>query len=186
MARKESMDRGNDNFSMLLDIIFNLTPLQADALYKELRTRYTSKGHTKYYNTECVQDKENGVVRLTEYQFRALQIKYGRRYLQHAIQEMTNYINWLKQHQDEPKYRSQLEKLMKRTHCKELDYGGWVYSKCHKYINKVDTQIIINPFVIEDVSVARRYIESLSPEMRKMPDVMWLVEKFPELNDLIE
>ena len=186
MARKKSMDHGLDNFTMLLDIISNLTPKQIEAEYVRMRTKYTNKGMTKLWNTEGEEDKDNGVVRLTRFQFKALRNKYGITYMKHALKEMTAYIKWLELHQDVFKYKQKLNDLQSRTHTKELDYGGWVYSKCKKYISQVDTQIIVNPFVIEDISVARKYIESLSSEMRKMPDVMWLVEKFPELNDLIE
>lgn len=186
MARKKSMDHGNDTFSMLLDIISNLSPNQIEAEYQRMKIKYTNKGHTKLYNVEGEEDKENGKVRLTRYQFKALQMKYGLTYMKHALQEMTGYIQWLELHQDQSKYKQKLNDLNQRTHAKEFDYGGWVYSKCKKYIQQINTQIIVNPFTINDVSVARRYIESLSPETRKMPDVLWLVEKFPELNDLLE
>lgn len=186
MARKKSMDHGNDTFSMLLDIISNLSPNQIEAEYQRMKIKYTNKGHTKLYNVEGEEDKENGKVRLTRYQFKALQMKYGLTYMKHALQEMTGYIQWLELHQDQSKYKQKLNDLNQRTHAKEFDHGGWVYSKCKKYIRQIDTQIIVNPFTINDVSVARRYIESLSLETRRMPDVLWLVQKFPELNDLIE
>ena len=187
MARKISQDRGNDNYTMLIDLILSLTPNQVKLLYQELKARYTNRGHTKKYNVDGEIDKENGRIRLTEYQYKALKLKYGETYMKHAMRELDGYIEFLELHQDIGKYRSKLCQINSRTHSKELDYGGWVYDKCKKYISAIDTNtIIVNPFLIEDISVARKYIESLSPSMRKMPDVIWLVEKFPELNDLIE
>ncbi|MBP5597580.1 MAG: hypothetical protein J6Y02_19570 [Pseudobutyrivibrio sp.] len=190
MARKKSMDHGNDTFSMVLDIIAGLTAKQLENEYIRLRTRYTNKGHTKLYNVEGEEDKDNGKVRLTRYQFKALSMKYGNAYMKKALQELTNYIIFMEEHPDYVSKKGKtskqiLDDLNTRTHTKELD-GGWVFDKLKKYISSVDTQIIVNPFTINDVSVAKRYIESLSSEMRKMPDVMWLVEKFPELNDLVE
>ena len=46
--------------------------------------------------------------------------------------------------------------------------------------------VIINPFLINDYDVAKKYIECLSPGMRKQPDVIWLIEKFPELQELVD
>lgn len=190
MARKKSMDRGNNNFSMLMDIICNLTPKQIEREYIRMRTRYTKRGLTKLWNAEGEQDKENGKIRLTEYQMKALYIKYGETYMKHALQQLTDYIVFMEEHPDYMSKKGRtakeiLDDLQTRNHTKELD-GGWVFDKMKKYVRKVDTYISVNPFVIEDISVARKYIESLPMEMRKMPDVMWLVEKFPELNDLLE
>ena len=136
MARKKSLDRDNDVYSLLLGIILDLSPNQAEAEYKYLRDKYTNRGRTKTYNS-------NGD-------------------------------------------RNKLNELLKRTHAKELDYGGWVYEKCKRFINASDTKININPFDINDISVARKYIENLSMEMRKMPDVQMLVLRFPELKELCE
>lgn len=188
MGRKIDLDRGNDNLSMLIDLIMGLSPGQIKSLYIELRDRYTKRGRTVYYNELGEVDKENGKVRLTPYQYKSIRVKYGEQYTHRALTEMTNYIKYLELHQDEAKYRNKLVQLNQRSHCKELEYGGWVYDKCKSLICSPvsSTDIIINPFTIDDYSVAKKYIESLSPEMRRMPDVMGLVEKFPELNDLIE
>lgn len=186
MVRKESLDHGNDNYTMLIDLILNLTPTQVKMLYQELKARYTNRGHTKRYNALGELDKEHGRIRLTEYQFKTLRLKYGKTYMQKALNEMDEYIAWLELHQDIGKYRSKLCQLNSRTHAKEFDAGGWVYDKCKKYINQVNTDVCVSPFLIEDISVARKYIEALPLSMRKMPDVMWLVEKFPELQELVE
>lgn len=186
MARKKSLDRDNDVYSLLLGIILDLSPNQAEAEYKYLRDKYTNRGRTKTYNSNGDIDKENGKVRLTPFQFRGLQTKYGDVYVRRAIAEMEEYIRFLELHQDVGKYRNKLNELLKRTHAKELDYGGWVYEKCKRFINASDTKININPFDINDISVARKYIENLSMEMRKMPDVQMLVLRFPELKELCE
>lgn len=193
MARKASMDTGNDNYTMLIDIIINLTPKQARDLYQELKPRFTRKAHTKIYNVLGEIDPENGKIRLTEYQYKALRTKYGDTYMNKAFQELDSRIRYYEQHPDnfDPSGRSYKQKLRdmnKRTHVKELDYKGWVYEKCKGYIQQKskEIEVSVNPYLIEDVSVARKYIEGMSKEMRKMPDVLWLVEKFPELIDLIE
>lgn len=188
MARKVDLDRGNDNYSMLIDLIMSLTPKQVKLLYQELKARYTSRAHTKIYNELGEQDKEQGKIRLTEYQYKTLRTKYGDNYIHKSFHVLTEYIKYLELHQDISKYRSKLCQLNSRTHSKELDYGGWVYDKCKGYIIKQDeiTNLTVNPFLIDDFSVAKKYIECLPPSMRRQPDVMFLVEKFPELNDLIE
>jgi hypothetical protein len=184
MVRKKSLERGNDNYTMLIDLILSLTPNQVKLLYQELKARFTNRGHTRLYNLEGEIDKEKGKVRLTPYQYQAIRTKYGDNYMKHALKEMTEYLTWLELHQDIPKYRSQLLKLNSRTHSKEMDYDGWIYNKCKKYISEVLSENVkVNPFLIDDISVARKYIESLSPEMRRMPDVICLLEKFPELHE---
>ena len=50
MARK--IDRGLDIYDLLIDLVMNLTPLQAKNLYIELSARYIRKGRTKQYNRE--------------------------------------------------------------------------------------------------------------------------------------
>ena len=182
MARKESLDHGNDNYTVLIDLILSLTPTQVKLLLQELKARYTNRGHTKKYNREGVIDKEHGRIRLTEYQYKTLRLKFGDTYMKHAMYEMDNYIEWLELHQDIGKYRSKLCQLNYRTHSKEFDYGGWIYDKCKKYIRPLeDVNVCVNPLLIEDISVARKYIESLPMSMRQQPDVMGLLIKFPEL-----
>jgi len=188
MARKESLDHGKDDLTMLIELLVTLTPTQQKSLYEDLKTRYTNRKHTKIYNELGEIDKVNGKVRLTEHQYKSLRVKYGDSYMNKALQEMTRYINFLETHQDESKYRRKLEDLNKRSHCKEFEFGGWVYEKCKCFICKQEglEEVRINPFLIDDISVARKYIESLPMSMRRQPDVMWIVEKFPELNDLLE
>lgn len=188
MARKESLERGNDNYTMLIDLILNLTPKQVKLLYTELKSRYSGRAMTKVYNELGEIDKENGKVRLTEHQYKTLRVKYGDTYMNKALHVMSEYIRFLELHQDESKWRSKLQTLKARTHCKELEFGGWVYDKCKSYICKQEdiSNISINPFTIDDISVAKKYIEALPLSMRKQPDVIWLIEKFPELNNLLE
>lgn len=184
MARKDSLERGNDNYTKAIDIILNLTPTQIKLLLPELVARYTKKGHTKLYTSDGVIDKEKGKVRLTEYQYKTLKLKYGDTYMRHSMEELTNYIKWLELHQDISKYKSKLMQLNSRTHAKELDYGGWVYDKCKKYIKTIsEINLNVNPYLIEDISVARKYIACMSPALRREPDVQFLFEKFPELID---
>ena len=188
MARKIDLDRGNDNLTMLIDLILDLSPNQVKMLYQELKARYTRRAHTKLYNELGEVDKVNGKVRLTEHQMKTLRVKYGDSYFFRALTEMTNYVKFLELHKDEAKYRSKLCQLNSRTHNKELESGGWVYEKCKSLICKQDDlkDIITSPYLIDDYSVARKYVESLPQQMRKMPYLLWLVEKFPELNDLLE
>ena len=188
MARKQSLDMGNDNLTMLIDIILSLTPKQVEKEYLRMRTMYTNKGHTKIYNELGEEDKENGKIRLTRHQYKTIRTKYGSNYMNKALHTLTEYIKYLELHQDISKYKQKLLELNSRTHSKELSYGGWVYEKCKQWVVQQDEidNLIINPFLIDDYSVAKKYIESLSIEMRKEPDVLWLVEKFPELKDLID
>lgn len=189
MARKRSADSGNDNYTLLIDLILNLTPKQVKLLYTELRDRYTNRGHTKIYNVLGEIDKEHGRIRLTEFQYKNLRVKYGDTYMNRALQVLDDYIQYLEQHQDESKYRNKLIELKGRTHNKELSYGGWVYKKCQGYICKQPEENVVqpvNPFLIEDITVAKKYIEGLSPAMRRMPDVQLLLTKFPTLKDLFE
>lgn len=187
MARKTDLDRGNDNYTLLIQLIMSLTPKQAKMLLQELNARYSRRARTKLYNSLGEIDKEHGRIRLTEHQYKTLRVKYGDTYMNRALQEMDNYIHFLEEHQDENRYKQQLLKYNSQTHAKYFDYGGWVYEKYKSLVcQKVSDHLPVNPFLIEDYSVARQYVESLSPSMRKMPDVMFLAEKFPELNDLLE
>jgi len=193
LARKIDLDRGNDNYSMLIDLIMTLSPAQARKEYEALKIKYSKRARVKIYNELGQEDKENGKIRLTEHQYKSLRVKYGDTYVNKAFTRLTEYIKWLEENpdyigKDGKSGRYKLTELNKRSHNKELSYGGWVYRELKHLIcvqNGLE-DIVINPFLIEDYSVARKYVESLSPEMRKMPDVIWLVEKFPELNDLIE
>lgn len=186
MVRKNSLDRGNDTYTMLIDLILGLSPNQVKLLYQELKARYTTRAHTKKWTPEGEVDKEKGRIRLTEYQFKALRLKFGETYMKHALFELDNYIKFLELHQDESKYRGKLCQINSRTHSKELDYGGWVYDKCKKYINKLEEcNLSVNPLLIEDFSVAKKYIELMPISMRRQPDVLFLIEKFPELEYLL-
>ena len=73
MARK--IDRGLDIYDLLIDIVMNLSPLQAKNLYIELSSRYSKRGRTKLYNSNGELDSK-GKVRLTEYQYKALRTDY--------------------------------------------------------------------------------------------------------------
>lgn len=194
MARKIDLDRGNDTRSLLLDMIMNLSDTQVERIYKELFARYgaTKGSHKQPYNPDGVIDKENGYVLLTKHQFKSLLTKYGENYVHHAFKEWQNYLIYLKEHPDFKdkqgvRYGYKYEQYMKRTHIKELSEGGWIYTNNKKYIHTVskEVNIQVNPYLINDYTVARKYVESLSIPMRSNPDVMFLVRKFPELADLV-
>lgn len=187
MARKESLDHGKDDLTLLIELLMTLTPNQIKNLYADLKHRYSGRAMTKTYNELGEIDKDNGKVRLTKHQYTSLRTKYGDTYMNKALHEMTKYIKYLELHSDESRYRNKLEQLNKRTHCKEFEYGGWVYDKCKSFICQQDglEEVRINPFLIDDISVARKYIESLPPSMRQQPDVLWVAERFPELMELL-
>lgn len=192
MARKITADLGNDNYTMLIDLIMTLTPNQVKKEYERMKITYSKRAKRKHYN-ELGQEDEEGKIILTEHQYKSIRVKYGDTYIYHAFKRLTDYIKWLEEHPDHigkdgKRGITKLNALNKRTHDKELSYGGWVYDEMKNYICVQDDlkDVIINPFLINDYDVAKKYIECLSPEMRKQPDVIWLVEKFPELNDLLE
>lgn len=183
MARK--IDRGLDIYDLLIDIVMNLSPLQAKNLYIELSARYKKSGRTKLYNSVGELDPK-GKVRLTEYQYKALRTDYGDTFIKVAFTQLTEYIEYLERNQDcSVKYQQKLREYNSKTHMNLLKKGGWVYEKCKKYICKDRIKIAINPYTIEDFNTACEYIKSIPKELRENAfDVKMLIMKFPELKEV--
>lgn len=182
MARK--IDRGLDIYDLLIDLVMNLTPLQAKNLYIELSARYLKRARTKLYNIDGELDPK-GKIRLTEYQYKTLRTDYGDTYIKRAFSELYKYIEFLEQHQDEAKYRAKLKDYNSKTHINLLNDRGWVYEKCKCFICKDRIKIAINPYTIEDFNTAVEYIKSIPKEVRDTAfDVKLLIMKFPELKEV--
>ena len=174
---------GNDIYSMIIDIVMDLSPNQAEGLYAYLLPRYTTRARSKLYNAEGEEDK-NGKIRLLPSQYQAIRTKYGDNYMHKAFRELTNYILFLEKNQDIPKYKQKLKKLEKETHNMILaSDGGWVYRKCKSYAVSDRVPVNVNPFLIDDLNTARLYIQSLPANLRDMPDVQSLLLRFPQLVD---
>lgn len=174
---------GNDIYSMIIDIVMDLSPNQAEGLYAYLLPRYTTRAKSKLYNADGEEDK-NGKIRLLPSQYQAIRTKYGDNYMHKAFRELTNYILFLEKNQDIPKYKQKLKKLEKETHNMILaSDGGWVYRKCKSYAVSDRVPVNVNPFLIDDLNTARLYIQSLPANLRDMPDVQSLLLRFPQLVD---
>lgn len=174
---------GNDIYSMIIDIVMDLSPNQAENLYAYLLPRYTKRAKTKLYNADGEEDN-NGKIRLLPSQYQAIRTKYGDTYMRRAFKELTNYILFLEKNQDIPKYKQKLKKYESETHNMILaSDGGWVYRKCKNYAVSDRVPININPFLIDDLNTARKYIESIPQNLRDMPDVQSLLLRFPQLVD---
>lgn len=174
---------GNDIYSMIIDIVMDLSPNQAEGLYAYLLPRYTTRARSKLYNADGEEDK-NGKIRLLPSQYQAIRTKYGDNYIHKAFRELTNYILFLEKNQDIPKYKQKLKKLEKETHNMILaSDGGWIYRKCKSYAVNGRVPVNVNPFLIDDLSTARLYIQSLPANLRDMPDVQSLLLRFPQLVD---
>lgn len=183
MARK--LDRGLDIYDLLIDIVMNLTPLQAKNLYTELSARYSRRSRTKLYNENGELDNK-GKVRLTEYQYKALRTDYGDTFIKRAFGELTQYIKFLEDNQEtNTKYKSKLRDYNSKTHMNFFKDGGWVYEKCKQYICTDRIKIAINPYEIEDFNTAVEYIRSIPKDIRDNAfDVKMLMMKFPELKEV--
>lgn len=174
---------GNDIYSMIIDIVMDLSPNQAEGLYAYLLPRYTTRARSKLYNADGEEDK-NGKIRLLPSQYQAIRTKYGDNYMHKAFRELTNYILFLEKNQDIPKYKQKLKKLEKETHNIILaSDGGWVYRKCKSYAVSDRVPVNVNPFLIDDLNTARLYIQSLPANLKDMPDVQSLLLRFPQLVD---
>lgn len=185
MARKNP--HGLDIYTMLIDIIMKLTPLQAESLYSDLMARYNKSGRVTRYNVDGEEDRENGRVRLMPFQYKTLRTKFGDTFIKRAFKELTNYIEYIEKHtEDHPDFKRKARLYNTGTHNKYLKEDGWVYEKCKQYIcTDRASQIKINPFLIEDFEVAKEYIRNIPKEMRNTAmDVKMLLLKFPELNDI--
>lgn len=174
---------GNDIYSMIIDIVMDLSPNQAEGLYAYLLPRYTTRARSKLYNANGEEDK-NGKIRLLPSQYQSIRTKYGDNYMHKAFRELTNYILFLEKNQDIPKYKQKLKKLEKETHNMILaSDGGWVYRKCKSYAVSDRVPVNVNPFLIDDLNTARLYIQSLPANLKDMPDVQSLLLRFPQLVD---
>lgn len=185
MAQKNP--HGLDIYTLLVDIVLNLTPLQAESLYSDLLAKYSKKGRVTKYNTEGEEDKENGLVRLMPFQYKTLRTKYGDSYIKKAFKELSNYIDFLTKNVDNHyDYKAKLRKYSTGTHNKLLTEGGWVYEKCKQYATSDrPNNLKVNPFLIDDFNTAKEYIKNIPPELRSSAmDVQALLLKFPELIDV--
>ena len=181
----EKINHGLDIYDLLIDLVMNLSPLQAKKLYSELGVRYNKRARTKLYNKDGELD-ENGKVRLTEYQYKAIRTKFGDSYVKKAFNELTNYIIFLENNQEtSSKYKQKLRDYNSKTHNNRLIEDGWVYEKCKQYICNERPKLNINPYTIEDINTAREYIKHIPEEIRATAmDVQLLIMKFPELQDV--
>lgn len=178
-ARKQP--HGLDIYDLLIDLIFNLSPNQAERLYTELLPRYTRRAKTRLYNEEGEEDT-NGKIRLLPYQYKAIRTKFGDTYMKRAFTELTRYIEYLEANQDtDSKYKQKLKEYNSKTHSNILT-EGWVYHKCKGYIIDERPKVSVNPYVIQDLPTAREYIKGIPKEIRANAiDVQMLLMKFPEL-----
>ena len=175
---------GLEIYDLLIELIVGLSPRQAEALYSELLPRYTKRAKTHLYNSEGVEDKENGKVRLLPNQYRTLRVKYGDTYIKRAFTELTNYIEFLEKNQDIPKYKTKLKDYMSKTHNLILD-SGWVYEKCKQWKTSAQVKLNVNPYEIDDFHIAKEYIKNIPKDIRDNAlDVQMLLMKFPELADV--
>lgn len=177
------LQHGNDVYTMLIDIIMDLTPRQAEYLYTELISRYTKRSRIKLYNENGEEDKE-GKIRLMPIQYKALRTKFGDSYIKKAFLELTNYIKFLEENsKSSSKYAQKLQKLKAESHNRLMaSEDGWVYKKCKQYICQERPRLNLNPFLIDDFNTAKEYIESIPKELRATSlDIQALLLKFPEL-----
>ena len=183
MAAKNK--HGLDIYDLLIGLVLNLSPNQAESLYTELLPRYSRRAKTKLYN-ELGEEDANGKVRLTDYQYRAIRTKYGDTFMRKAFKEMTSYIKYLEEHQDVcSKYKSKLRDLNSKTHNAIIGSpDGWVYEKCKAYICTDRPKLSINPYLIDDFNTAKEYIKNIPEALRQSMDVQSLINKFPELKDV--
>lgn len=183
----KQIPRANDVYSLLLDLIFTLSPRQAQDLLAELSPRYNKRMMTRLYDRDGNEDKETGKIRLTPYQYKTIRTKYGDTFLHKGFKELTNYIEYLEQNAKYDKgYAQKLKQYSTKTHWGVLSPGGWVYEKCKSYIQQDRPEVPVNPYLINDFEVAKAYIMSLpKPIIADAMDVKMLILKFPELAELV-
>ncbi len=182
MASKNK--HGLEIYDLLIEIIVGLSPNQAEKLYSELLPRYTRRAKVTLYNSEGIEDNKMGKIRLLPNQYKTLRVKFGDSYIKKSFLELTKYIEFLEKNQDVPKYKSKLKDYNSKTH-NILLTSGWVYEKCKQYIVKDRPRINVNPYEIDDFSVAKEYIKNIPMEVRQTAlDVQMLIMKFPELQDV--
>ena len=178
-----TLKHGNDIYTMLIDIIMDLTPRQAEWLYSDLIGRYTKRGRIKRYNENGDEDKQ-GKIRLLPNQYNAIRTKFGDSYVKKAFLELTNYIKFLEKNaSSSSKYAQKLQKLNSESHNRLIaDKDGWVYRKCRDYICAERPRLNLNPFLIDDFATAKEYISNIPKEVRDTSlDVQALLLRFPEL-----
>lgn len=181
MAAKIKM--GNDIYDLLISLILTLSPKQAGRLYSELLPRYSRKAKVRLYNADGEIDPDNGKIRLMESQYKAIRTKFGDSYVKKAFKELTSYIEFLEQHQDETAYKQKLRDYNSKSHNLLLS-EGWVYEKCKGYIVKERPKLSINPFMIEDYNTAKEYVLSINKSLwDSAMDIKMLFLKFPTLKD---
>ncbi|MCM1324111.1 MAG: hypothetical protein NC218_08110 [Acetobacter sp.] len=183
MTRKK-LRMGNDTYDLLIDLIMNLSPIQAEGLYKELLPRYTTRGRVRLYNAQGEEDK-NGRIRLVPYQYRAIRTKYGDTYVHKAFKELSDYIQFLEEHQNnDSKYKAKLNQINKGTHNALIGHpNGWVYRKCKSFIcHDRPKQVNVNPYLIDDIATAREYLLMIPRDTwNDSMDVQSLLMRFPTL-----
>ena len=176
--------QGNDIYDLLIGLILELSPNTARRLYNEIKPRYSrnARNKIKLYNQDGTLDPM-GKIRLTEYQYKAMRLKFGDSYIRKAFTELTNYINFLENHQDESKYRSSLTRYNTGSH-NVLLTEDWVYNKCKQYISKEPPKVSVNPYMIDDYPTAKEYVKNIHPSLWDTAlDVRVLFIKFPQLKD---
>lgn len=184
MAAKDK--KGNDIYDLLIGLIMELSPKTACRLYNEIKPRYSknARNKIKLYNQDGELDVM-GKVRLTEYQYKSLRVKFGDTYIRKSFTELTNYISFLERHQDEAKYRSKLTKYTTGSH-NILLTEDWVYEKCKGYIMREPPKVSVNPYMIDDYHTAKEYVRNIHKSMWETAlDVRLLFLKFPTLKDEI-
>lgn len=183
MVRKKIRE-GNQTIDLLLDLIFSLSPLQLDNLYKELLPRYTKRGRVTLYDSEGKENPE-GKIRLMPCQYRTIRTRYGDSYIVRAFSELTNYITFLEEHlEDRPDYKQKLKRLKTGTHNALIGHpDGWVYQKHKAYIcSDRLPQLNVNPYLIDDISTAREYLRMIPRDTwNNSMDVSNLLLRFPTL-----
>lgn len=169
---------------LLLDLIFSLSPLQIEKLYKELLPRYTLRGRVKLYN-EDGEESQDGKVRLMPCQYRTIRTKFGDTYMRKTFRRLTEYITFLEEHvEDRPDYKQKLKKLKTGTHNAILGHpDGWLYQDYKTFIcTDRPKQLNVNPYLIDDIGTAREYIKMIPRDMwNESLDVKSLLLKFPTL-----
>lgn len=180
------LKQGNDTLDLLLDLVFSLTPLQIENLYKELLPRYSKRGRVKLYNEQGEEDPENGKVRLLPFQYRTIRTNFGDSFVRKAFAELTSYIKFLEDNVNtNSTYKSKLRKLSSSTHNNLIAHpDGWVYNKCKSLICSDRPKLSVNPYLIDDIETAREYIKTVPMELRNNSmDIQSLLLKFPTLKD---
>lgn len=180
---EKKLKHGNDDYSLLIDLIMGLSPCQAKTLLAELSPRYNRRMKTRLYNENGEEDA-NGKVRLTEYQHKVIRTTFGESFMKKAYQEMTRYMEYLERNSDsDPSCKSKFKLYMSKTHNAYIaKEDGWVFQKCKHLIFADRPKIAVNPYLIDDLHTAREYIRSIPKELIcNSMDVKMLIMKFPEL-----